>query len=247
MPQPFLESKFSSLIDQLNELQERDHASREFEIKKLKREAEKLKSANPAEAFTSLGIIACYEGKIPDMHRFHQNALLYSSEAPLDLANYATSLHNCNLWEEALKYARNAYEKLQADLELRAAVLDMVIDLTFLLGKSEDFLSYANQWLRLTGEKHPLVVVYDFSEQHGLMGHLGTAVKLLKDCFARAKATRLKLEHDPETEEEWLVVEFEVSGKIEDILNSYDNYTDLWISSVPWPEREKIRLSYIAV
>ncbi|MGA2403521.1 MAG: hypothetical protein ABSG91_17745 [Syntrophobacteraceae bacterium] len=89
--------------------------------------------------------------------------------------------------------------------------------------------------------------MYAFAEKHGLWGNLETAVKLLNDCFPGATSGQLKLENDPETEEEWLVIEFEIDEEIDDILNSYDFYTDLWISSVPWPEREKIRLSYIAI
>jgi len=86
-----------------------------------------------------------------------------------------------------------------------------------------------------------------FAEKYGLWSHLVAAMRLLNDCFPAAISGCLKLEHDPETEEEWLVIEFEIGGEIEDILNSYDHYTDLWVSSVPWPEREKIRLSYIVI
>ncbi|MGA2228892.1 MAG: hypothetical protein ABSH41_31025 [Syntrophobacteraceae bacterium] len=86
-----------------------------------------------------------------------------------------------------------------------------------------------------------------FVEKYGLRSLLETALRLLNDCFPAAFSGCLKLEHDPETEEEWLVIEFETGGEIEDILNSYDRYTELWVSSVPWPDRENIRLSYIAV
>ena len=67
-----------------------------------------------------------------------------------------------------------------------------------------------------------------------------TAMRLLDECFTGAEVRSLKLENDPESEEEWLVIEFLIGGNIEDILNSYDHYTDLWISTVPWPERERL-------
>ncbi len=102
MPQPSLETKFNSLIDRLNSLQEEDRASLEFEIRRLRREAEKLKSADPAQAFAILGIIACFEGKVEDVRGYHKNALRYSGEAPVHFANYATSLGKCKLPEEAL-------------------------------------------------------------------------------------------------------------------------------------------------
>ncbi len=222
-------------------------AGLELEIKRIKREAEKLISVDPAAAFTTLGIIACFERKISEMHQFHKNALALSNEA-IHLANYAISLSACGLLEEALEYAKRAYDECQSDLTRRRDALDLIIDLTYQLGRLEEFFSYADQWQRLTGKKHLRAAdLIDFSEKHGLRGHLATAIRLLNDCFAGARGGHLKLEHDPETEEEWLVIEFEIGGKIEDILNSYDHFTGLWISSVPWPEREKIRLSYIAV
>lgn len=246
MPQALFETKFNSLIARLNELQDHDQAGLEFEIRKLKREAEKLKSADPAEAFAILGIIACFEGNIPEMHRCHKNALRHSGDHPLHLANYATSLDKCKLPEEALVYAKKTFEKSHSDLDMRKAALDMVIALTYVLGKLEEFVFYREKWLQLTGEKHPLTVLYDFSEAHGLSPHFTRAIKLLNDCFVGAEIRSLTLQNDPETEEEWLVIEFKTPGKIEDILDNYDRYTDAWISSVPWPEREKIRISYIA-
>ena len=92
-----------------------------------------------------------------------------------------------------------------------------------------------------------MISLHDFSEKHGLRKHLQTAIRLIDDCFEGSTFKRMKLGHDPETDEEWLIVEWRVRGSIEEILDSYDHYTDMWISSVPWPEREKIRFSYIAV
>jgi tetratricopeptide (TPR) repeat protein len=247
MPQPSVDTQFNSLIDRLNSLQEDDQPSLEFEIKKLRREAEKLKSADPAQAFAILGIIACFEGNVPDMHRYHKNALRYSGATSLHLANYATSLNKCKLPEEALEYAKKAYENSQSDLGMRKAALGMVIELAYLLGKFEEYLSYNERWVKLTKEKHPFTILHDFSEKYRLHGHLQTAIKLINDCFEGSTVKNLKIGHDPETDEEWLIVQCRVRGNIKDILNSYDRYTDMWISSVPWPEREKIRLSYIAV
>ncbi len=247
MPQPSLQTKFNSLIDRLNSLEEDDQEGLEFEIKRLKREAENLKSADPAQAFGILGIIACFEENVEDVRGYHKNALRYSGEAPIHLANYATSLIKCKLPEEALEYAKKAYEKSESDLGMKKTALAMLIELAFLLGKSEEFLSYNDRWTQLTGEKHSLISFHDFSEKHGLQKHLQTAIRLINDCFKGSTFKDLKLGHDPETDEEWLIVEWRVHGSIEEILNSYDHYTDMWISSVPWPEREKIRLSYIAV
>ena len=59
----------------------------ELEIKRIKRDAETLKPVDPAAAFTTLGIVACFEGKTSDMHQFHRNALAYSGgNDPVHLA-----------------------------------------------------------------------------------------------------------------------------------------------------------------
>jgi hypothetical protein len=157
MPRPAPQTKFDTLIERLNKLKLQGGSSLELEVKRLKREAEMLKTADPSAAFTTLGIIACFEGKISDMHRFHKNALVHSSEAPLHLLNYAVSLKACEFPEEALKYAKAAYEKSQTDLGRRQEALNFIINLTDQLGKVEEFFFYTDQWLQLTGKPHPLI------------------------------------------------------------------------------------------
>lgn len=157
MPRPAPQTKFDTLIERLNKLKLQGGSSLELEVKRIKREAETLKTVDPAAAFTTLGIIACFEEKLSDMHRFHKNALAHSSEAPLHLLNYAVSLNACGFQEEALKFAKTAYEKSQTDLVRRLDALLLVIDLTDQLGKVEEFFFYTDQWLQLTGKPHPLI------------------------------------------------------------------------------------------
>ena len=157
MPQPAPETTFNTLMQRLNELKRQGGANFELEIKRLKREAEKLKEVDPAAAFTTLGIIACFEGNIPDMHKFHKSALVYGSEDPLHFANYAISLDMCGLLEEAFQYAKTAYEKSQTNLDRRRHALDLIINVSDQLGKIEEFFFYADQWLQLTGNPHPLI------------------------------------------------------------------------------------------
>ena len=158
MPRPVPQTKFETLIRRLNELKAQGGTGLELEIKRIKREAEKLISVDPAAAFTTLGIIACFEGKISDMHGFHKNALIHSGEDdPLHLANYAISFKRCGLLEEALQYAKKAYAKSQTDLEPRRDALDLIIDLTDQLGNVEEFFFYTDQWLKLKGKPHPLI------------------------------------------------------------------------------------------
>lgn len=84
----------------------------------------------------------------------------------------------------------------------------------------------------------------DFCSRQGLLPYLPVSVELAKACFSSIQDLHLQQEHDPETGEEWLVIDIVIRGDEEQILNAYDRYTDLWVSAVPWPERNKIRLSY---
>jgi len=54
----------------------------------------------------------------------------------------------------------------------------------------------------------------------------------------------LQPEKDRDRGDEWLVLDFEIAGEIDEILERYDKYIDIWVKLAPWPEREKIRLSY---
>jgi hypothetical protein len=74
--------------------------------------------------------------------------------------------------------------------------------------------------------------------------YLPVAIDLIERHFPSIDKLDLYLEHDPETEEEWLVLDLTLRGEVDEVLDNYDKYTDHWVSSVPWPQRQKIRLSY---
>ena len=84
----------------------------------------------------------------------------------------------------------------------------------------------------------------DFCGRHELSAHLRAAIGLLKASFPSVERLNLQLERDPETGDEWILINFDVSGEVEDVLCKYDHYTDLLVKSVPWPERDRIRIAY---
>ena len=86
--------------------------------------------------------------------------------------------------------------------------------------------------------------LFSFCLSHNMLSSLQVSVALIKACFPAVREVRLQPEREPDSGEEWLVIDFGIVGEIEEILDRYDKYTDLWVKSVPWPEREKIRLSY---
>ncbi len=86
--------------------------------------------------------------------------------------------------------------------------------------------------------------VLHFCARLGIMQYLSVAVALAQKCFPLTQELKLQPEEDPETGEEWLRLDVVIQGEIDKGLNNYDSYTDLWVASVPWPARDKIRLSY---
>ena len=91
-------------------------------------------------------------------------------------------------------------------------------------------------------EVTPDALAYCF--RHGLRQSLLIAIALLRQCFSSVHACRLRLEQEPETGEEWLVLDVTLQEDVEKVLAGCDAYTDRWIAQVPWPERDKIQLVY---
>lgn len=86
--------------------------------------------------------------------------------------------------------------------------------------------------------------LYDFCIRHDLSFYLSMAIGLMRDSFPSLKRFSLQLELDPDTSEEWILIDFDVKGEIEEILEEYDRYTDRWVKAAPWPQRDKIRTSF---
>jgi hypothetical protein len=83
-----------------------------------------------------------------------------------------------------------------------------------------------------------------FCRQQGLLRYLLMVIELIKQCFPRIQEFYLRQEQDPETGEKWLTLDISLQGEVDAVLDSYDAYTSKLISIVPWPERDKFRLSY---
>ncbi|HYA40556.1 MAG TPA: hypothetical protein VEF34_04605 [Syntrophobacteraceae bacterium] len=84
----------------------------------------------------------------------------------------------------------------------------------------------------------------DFSNQYGLHQCIDTAIRLVAKCFANLKTAFLKMECEPEGNEEWLTLEIVVQDSVENVFSAYNKFTELWVSLSPWPQRDKIRLAF---
>lgn len=91
---------------------------------------------------------------------------------------------------------------------------------------------------------NPSIEVKKFCEGHGIQRYLQSAISLAKEYFPFIQELTLEVEGDPESNEEWVTIDITVEGNIEEIIENYDNYISKFISIIPWPEREKIILSY---
>jgi hypothetical protein len=86
--------------------------------------------------------------------------------------------------------------------------------------------------------------VEEFCLQNNISSYLLVACRLINKCFPGVQDIRVELEQDLEGEDQWIVLRFSIADEMDRVLEMYDRYTNLWVSSVSWPERGKIRLSF---
>lgn len=155
-------AKEDQIIGLLNRLIEGEADA--FTIKKLKVEAEEIKKHNLPAAFSILGMIACIEKDVRNMHSYHKSALAYSEEGYFHLGQYVVSLMNCKLFQDAYTYALKAFEKVPTDLR----VLDMLIRAINELGidMEDEFQKYIEKWFELKGQPHKLVTFPEDNDEH---------------------------------------------------------------------------------
>ena len=126
----------------------------EFSLRRCKQYAEKLKNEDLGAAFMVLGMIACVEYNIAEMHRCHRNSFHYAGRTVTTLTQYAVSLMNVSLFKEAYDHAFEAY-KLNPDA---FEPINRLVDITQQLDLMDEFLKYADLYARVTGEEHPAVI-----------------------------------------------------------------------------------------
>jgi hypothetical protein len=83
-----------------------------------------------------------------------------------------------------------------------------------------------------------------FCVKHRILRYLFITLDIIGQIFSQVEKLSMEQEQDHETDEEWLMIDLTVYGEVDEILEKYNKYTDQIISSIPWPERSKIRLSY---
>ena len=105
------------------------------------------------------------------------------------------------------------------------------------ISKHSFFPQYENNLHHLSQE------IIQNCEKWGIKKYLYIAIDMLKTHFKDLKDFDITIEHDMEIDEEWVALEKTVEGDIEEVYNKYDKYSENLVFSVPWPERDRIRLS----
>ena len=82
-----------------------------------------------------------------------------------------------------------------------------------------------------------------FCAEHTLIKYLGLAEKLIKENFPTVRKISFSVEDDPETFDKWMVADIEVYGEIDQVIEWEDEFVKEWVATVPYPERNMIRLS----
>lgn len=83
----------------------------------------------------------------------------------------------------------------------------------------------------------------EFCQRYAIGTLAKAAASLASECF-NSNDVNLRMESDPESEEQWLIVHVAVRGEVEDIVNRYENYQERWNKMASWQERYHIRLVY---
>ena len=82
-----------------------------------------------------------------------------------------------------------------------------------------------------------------FCANQGLIKCLGIAESLIREYFPTVGKVNFSIEYDPETSDKWVSADIEVYGEIDQVIAWEDEFVKEWVATVPYPERNMIRLS----
>ncbi len=81
-----------------------------------------------------------------------------------------------------------------------------------------------------------------FCRSHQLLDKLGRAIELARQHFSIVGDPVVRLEQDPEVDEQYLVLEIRVSGDEDRSIQAHKDYNRAWANSTRWPEAHMITL-----
>jgi len=99
----------------------------------------------------------------------------------------------------------------------------------------------SRQVLPISPELAPVV---PFCERHGILSHAQTAVDLVKQFFPPPAALAVRLETDPDTDEESLVIHVTIQDEVDHFVDMFDRCKSQWVQSIPSQALALIHLSF---
>lgn len=145
-------SKYDEIFDTINHFFVTGNYAA-FDVKKLKKDAEKIKdNKDLAAGFELLGMIASLENDVDGVHSYHKRAVEQSGGDAGRLANYSKSLTSLGRFHEAYRFASVGYQKDPSSI----SVLDALVHATCALNKREEFNKYTSEWSKILFQEHDL-------------------------------------------------------------------------------------------
>lgn len=86
--------------------------------------------------------------------------------------------------------------------------------------------------------------VTDFCYRHQLSTSLQVALRQARYIFSPLQMLTVEVERDCDSEDEWVALLVQVRTDPEQMFEMYEAYTRASLESIPWPARDKIRLTY---
>jgi len=98
------------------------------------------------------------------------------------------------------------------------------------------------QWLA----KHAAdpAAVFSFCSRRAILAQVQTAVELVIKHFPSLERLEIRLERDPETEGESLVLDLGVRDEVDSFLENYNRCKEAWVAAIPGPALSWICLVY---
>lgn len=127
----------------------------EIDFARFEKAAKKeIQGEFPANGLAALGILACLRGDLGAMHDFHNRAILTDDAAFMQTFNYATSLCQCRLFNDALDLAAGGFAKDKLNLDL----LYVIIRAEYCLNMIDEAAGHIKVWNTMAKKPHPLAV-----------------------------------------------------------------------------------------
>jgi hypothetical protein len=88
-----------------------------------------------------------------------------------------------------------------------------------------------------------LAPVTPFCERHGILAHAQTAFDLVRQFFPPPAVLAVRLETDPETDDESLVIHVTTQDEVNHFVEVFDRCKTQWVQSIPSQALALIHLS----